>query len=116
MGQQERHLGRSVSNHEPGIGNLGRLTGCSTGGGRSLNGLSIPSLDNIQDAVFLLTTVGKSSHSAARNDGLPSGGVNDSREDSTTMASVIIDQVSAWPLFIIWDIHIHTRRTRYHHR
>jgi hypothetical protein len=96
MGQQERHLGRLVSSHEPGIAKLGGLTGCSTRCRRSLNGLSIPSLDNIQDAVLLLTTVGKSSHSAARNDGLSSGGVNDSREDSTTMTSVIVNQVSAW--------------------
>lgn len=114
MGQQERHLGRLVSSHEPGIVNLGRLTGCSTGCRRSLNGLSIPSLDNIQDAVFFLATVGKSSHSAARNDGLSSGRVNDSREDSTTMASVLIEQVSAWPLFIIRGIH--TRQTQYRHR
>jgi hypothetical protein len=76
----------------------GSLTGCSTGGGRSLDGLSVPSLNNLQDPVFLLAAVCKTSHSAGRNDGFASGRVNDSRENSTPMASnQIPDIVSAGP-------------------
>ena len=69
----------------------------SRGGRRSFDSLSSPSFDNIQHAVFLFTAIRKSSHAAARNDRISSGGINDSQEDSTTMASIMIGKVSAWP-------------------